>query len=780
MNFVHPTLAMVGLAAVSLPIIIHLLIRRRVRPVRWAAMKFLLQAYKQRRRRLILEQLLLLAARCLLVALIALAIGRLALGTAAGGRSEQRATSLVLLIDDSLTAAADGGLERSKARALSLLSELDPGAGDTVSLVTLSTPATGVVLPPSSDVGAVRTLIEQLSPTDASVDLAGAISLVSGLSPAASTGTIGPRVVVAVLSEFLAGSVDVQRTLAPIQPAPDAVLISEPRPDAVDNVAIVGLEPLRSVVTGGRSLASSNQARITLRRFGPSIGAGATRRVRLFTSENEDSTLLLDEGVASFEPGQIDATMILSAHTGPPDSAGRAAQPLICQIDADALPNDDILRRTVEFRDSIRVAIVSPRRFDSSGGIDRFDSADWVTLALEPIAPGGTPGAPTSDIQVSRVEPGAITSARLAGFDAAVLCAPQSLDQTGWESIGAFAREGGLVVIVPPAEAQTHVWTDRLSSTLALPWDVSREAIELDPPGAIQLQQDATGADLLALVGAEIPELARAVTVRKALRVETLAPASATPSDAIMPLTLGDGSPFLVAARPGTRPRPNAEGDTSGARGLVVLLASSLDLEWTDLPAKPLVVPIVQEVVRQGVGISRGTWSSIAGSPAQLPTGAVEVRLLKSDDRTGPPVAFAIPPSAAPSGPNTPPIRRAGLYRAIDAGGATRAMLAVTPDHRASETGASDPQTVLAWLSTLSDGARVTTIGADDGPSLASALRVGSGTRDLSTPLIGVALALAIVELLLARWSSHARQMSDAGVSGAAPALARSGGGAAA
>jgi hypothetical protein len=164
MSFLHPTLAMVGLAAISLPIIIHLLIRRRVKPVRWAAMKFLMQAYKQRRRRLILEQLLLLAARCLLVALIALAIARLMLGSGVGAGVAARPTSLVLMIDDSLTSGADGALERLKDRALALLSELDPGAGDTVALVTLSAPASGVVLPPSSDIGAVRAIIQGLTP----------------------------------------------------------------------------------------------------------------------------------------------------------------------------------------------------------------------------------------------------------------------------------------------------------------------------------------------------------------------------------------------------------------------------------------------------------------------------------------------------------------------------------------------------------------------------------------------------------------------------------------
>ena len=57
--FLHPFLAIVGIGLVSVPIIIHLLNRRRFQVVRWGAMSFLLAAYKKTRRRLELESLIL-------------------------------------------------------------------------------------------------------------------------------------------------------------------------------------------------------------------------------------------------------------------------------------------------------------------------------------------------------------------------------------------------------------------------------------------------------------------------------------------------------------------------------------------------------------------------------------------------------------------------------------------------------------------------------------------------------------------------------------------------
>ena len=65
-----------GLVAAAIPILIHFLFRRRRPPIDWAAMEILLAALRRQERRLRLEQLLLLAARCLLFAVAGLALAR--------------------------------------------------------------------------------------------------------------------------------------------------------------------------------------------------------------------------------------------------------------------------------------------------------------------------------------------------------------------------------------------------------------------------------------------------------------------------------------------------------------------------------------------------------------------------------------------------------------------------------------------------------------------------------------------------------------------------------
>src|SRR3989441_12594291 len=75
-SFLNPAYLAAGTALVSLPIIIHLINRMRFKRIRWAAMEFLLRSQKRNRRRLIIEQLLLLALRCLLVLLAVLLVAR--------------------------------------------------------------------------------------------------------------------------------------------------------------------------------------------------------------------------------------------------------------------------------------------------------------------------------------------------------------------------------------------------------------------------------------------------------------------------------------------------------------------------------------------------------------------------------------------------------------------------------------------------------------------------------------------------------------------------------
>lgn len=65
-----------GLALVALPVVLHLLNRGRTQTVQWGAMEFLMRSIALRSKRIRFEEAMLLALRCLLLVLLALAMAR--------------------------------------------------------------------------------------------------------------------------------------------------------------------------------------------------------------------------------------------------------------------------------------------------------------------------------------------------------------------------------------------------------------------------------------------------------------------------------------------------------------------------------------------------------------------------------------------------------------------------------------------------------------------------------------------------------------------------------
>ena len=144
--------AMAGVAAalIALPIIIHLLNRRRFKTVTWAAMEFLMRAMRKNRRRLEFEQWILLATRCLLVFLLGLALAR-PMGCEKSSLAERLAgrTGLnVIVLDNSYSMAyqadrpgARTHLDQAKKIARGLIDQMSRG-GESVVLITAAAPVT--------------------------------------------------------------------------------------------------------------------------------------------------------------------------------------------------------------------------------------------------------------------------------------------------------------------------------------------------------------------------------------------------------------------------------------------------------------------------------------------------------------------------------------------------------------------------------------------------------------------------------------------------------------
>ena len=165
-----------GLVLASVPIIIHILNRRRFQIIDWPPMKYLKLTLKRNRRRIRVEQMLLLAMRTLAVILLILAIARPVIpqnGLAAllPGRSR---TSHLIVIDDSLsmgyTTAGRSAFQVAQNAAADLLKAA--GTQDSVTILVTSAPDRPLVRDGSlQDAAKFSDLIAALSLTDTAEQL---------------------------------------------------------------------------------------------------------------------------------------------------------------------------------------------------------------------------------------------------------------------------------------------------------------------------------------------------------------------------------------------------------------------------------------------------------------------------------------------------------------------------------------------------------------------------------------------------------------------------------
>ena len=196
----HPLLAVftpalaagAAVAAVGVPLVVHLLFRKRYQVVTWAAMRFLLVAERRHKRRI--DQWLLLALRTAALALFLLAMiattawaerlwQAIKPGTAETVANVPR-THHVLVLDASLsmTAKTEDGptrFERAVAQAENLVRSGNPGDGYTV-LVMAGT-AQPVVPGPSNDPEKVVAELRKVKPTHGTADHAAALAFVADI-----------------------------------------------------------------------------------------------------------------------------------------------------------------------------------------------------------------------------------------------------------------------------------------------------------------------------------------------------------------------------------------------------------------------------------------------------------------------------------------------------------------------------------------------------------------------------------------------------------------------
>jgi hypothetical protein len=716
-SFIAPGLAVAGAIAVAIPILIHILSRRPRKPEPWAAMRFLLAAYQKHRMRTRLEQLLLLATRCLLVLMIGLALaGPLLSAFASLSGLGGSGRTVVLILDHSLTSAtrtAEGPQRLTALRqtAASLIAALGPS--DRIALISAARPVRAVIAPATVDAAAVTRQIELLGPVEAAADWPAALTEALAILKA-DTAAAGREAVVAMIGDMSRGSMPTETPLPPQLRELSTLaklLVLDPAGPA-PNVQIASLEPDRRVIVSDATAGQASVAwTIALRRF-----AGEAAPAELSTVRIEAPDMAPIRRNVNWQPGQTQAELRLDV----PVSTAAAASIAVTASLEPAVEGFDMLEA-----DNIRHAVVRTRPRLTILLLDRRDATDaaltprrWLTTALAPV--GDRLGWP---IEVRQADAANISAESLRDIDAAIILRPDLLIAESWATLVQWSQRGSLLWVFPPADAPPTLWPQSLGDALGVTWSINLEPLSHDPP--LKLTVDHAGSPEMSRLRADLPDLLRPVDVSRRLVIDG---ASLGPQTQVM-LRGAGGEPVMIAV------------DTPGGGGRVLLSSVAVDDAWTNLPTKPLFVPLVHEVIRGAIDRMEPTISVRPGDQPLLSAAwSAAGRLTAPDGREILLTTDGPSKAVRPLGP----IAQAGLYRS------TTDVLAVNLDADAADTRPVEAAALKEYLDPLGQW----TVMKSNDP--AGPLAQQRPLADLSWPALWAVAFLAIAEMLLARHASHA------------------------
>ncbi|CAM3168951.1 BatA domain-containing protein [Rariglobus hedericola] len=551
MQFLAPA-ALAGLAAVSLPVIIHLLNKLRIREVRWAAMRFLLAAAQKNQRRVKMQDLLLLILRCLVLALIVFAFARPTFQ--AVEKSSLVAgdpLTVMVLLDQSASMGASDGVETRFAAArtatLSFLEELPSGSAAGLLLVNDS--YASPVSRPSRDLSLVRRSVELAKITDRGTDfqpaLRAAIEALRNLP--------GRREIHLFTDNQLSG----WRTLEPVREflktAPDIkVFIVTPGAGSAStgNLAITNLKLDTAIPVAGQPMRVL--AEITNHGEAPVDG------VRLTLSVDDDAPSA-DAVVGQLAAGGTRYVPLLVR------LPGTGFHTLTAALPSDRLAFDNRRTLALEIAPARDVLVVESRR----GPAPWQGTGHFLASALAPV---DEEAASRHYLHVTRVTAADVDASKLSGYSVIFLAGADPLLPAAVTGLAQFVRDGGGLVVMPgdatPADLFLDApWPDLLPASINPPSAPSQGTIEAGPYNnpLLTLWNDPASGNLSAVRFSKVFSLDPV----KSAEVSTV-------------LRLADTTPVIMERTVG--------------KGRVVLFAAPPVPTWTNLPLHPAFVPLVHRL----------------------------------------------------------------------------------------------------------------------------------------------------------------------------------------
>jgi hypothetical protein len=573
MHFLAPSI-LLGLVAAALPWLIHRIGKRRAKPVRFAAMELLMRAEREVSARRRLRDVALLVTRTALAAALPLAFAR----PFAEVRSDLpavtgRSQSAVIVVDDSasMRRRGPGGdplFETARQRAGAVIDHLPPDSE--LAIVSAAAPGAAAHAELTGDRGRVLATLAGLSATARRADFAGA------LKRATQILTGAPRVdrLIYVVTDLQASGWE-EVSPASTAGGPAIVVLDVSGGVPWENRAVVDLDAGPAPEEGAQGIAVV--AEIANFAAAPAPGLGITLTL--------DGVEVARGFVDLPAHGRAKKRFVHSVTGG---GAHRAE----VVIDHDAFALDDRRACRVEASRGLRVLVIN--------GDPRTVRTEDETFFLEAALRAGGSG-----FAVSTALPDDLESRDLGSYGAVFLANVNHPTAAAAAALTRYVEAGGGLFIAVGDRVDADAWNQAAKALLPQPLGLKRTAASL--PGAHPEGEtvDLRPAERLAPIDRRHPLLSafpakgEGLASARFFQFMLLGPMPDVPGRRVV-LRYESGAPALVEAEIG--------------RGRVLLLTTTIDREWTDLPIRPGFLPLVQEAARY-----------LGGAPSGEATAAVTV-----------------------------------------------------------------------------------------------------------------------------------------------------------
>lgn len=562
MNFLNGAL-LLGISALSIPIIIHLFHKSRFKVVKWGAMHLLEAVLRTNQKRVKIEQWILLAIRCAIPALLAIAMARPIWQGASKLLGDAKSSTVVLLDNSySMDAGHAGATNFSIARdeAQRLVGELRNGSE---AHVVLMGQGTGLLDTPTSDLSRVT---QALAKSNAGYGMARVPSALDTAAGALEKMREPVRQVVmmtdfqrvsfeATENKLLTTSIERLKK----QQFPPDIVFWDIGQEVRENVAIESLDFSRLMVGVGQKI----QIRANLRNYGDSNHPDL--RVTLKVDGR-------DKAVSQVNLGPQSKAQVLFTQSF--ESAGSHVVEIATE--ADALAADNTFLASIPVRDRIPALLV-----DGAPGATLDDikgETGYLQIALSPFASGRVELSDLLEPKAVSVEN--LDAKAMAGSQVVVLANVRRLGDDQLKALEDFVKSGGGLLIFPGDKTDTGWWNGAFSRLAPLPLGAiagdlnegSRSASimgqRFENP-ALELFNDPRNGTLT--------EAAVKVWYKLSAPEKT-----GGPLDPVVLARLDTGDPFLVE-------KPYGE-------GRVIVCATACDSDWSNLPARPSYLPLMQRL----------------------------------------------------------------------------------------------------------------------------------------------------------------------------------------